>query len=132
MTPPTAIVCPAQRPVDFDKLAACVRMIEEFKGRPGKHRERGPYGFTVNAWVEDADGVPFAFATDAFIARRVCLARLTRIAGLLRERRIDVTPRSLGLCWNEGVRGAILHKFNSGDVRSYGDRIEALYYDIGK
>lgn len=128
MTAPIVIVCPAMPSTDFRRLAECIREVERRPRHPrGLHGELGDFQFKKSAWDEDAQGLPFSFALDRPHAEIVAERRLRRMSRLLTERCIDPTAYNLALCWNEGVSGVILGKWQTQGVRDYAVHVENLY-----
>jgi hypothetical protein len=116
--------------VDYDKLADAIRQVETGRNvRQGSHGELGPWQFTQAAWYEDSHNMDFAWAEDSDVARIVAITRLKRMAYLLRERHLEANAYTLALCWNEGPTAVILGKFTNQSVRSYGERVRAIYTD---
>ena len=129
MTPLIVAVAPVQAGPDLDRVADCIKAVENRRNHPlGRHGERGAYQLTLAAWQEETDA-PFALAENEAFARGIVIARLRHIEGFLRARGIPITCYRLGIAYNAGMTACILGRWINESVKSYGVRLENLYLD---
>lgn len=115
-----------QAAVDVDRQLDAIRERENFRGRDGKHGERGPYQITRAVWALHMPGVSFAEARIEAVARICAQRHLAYLTTGLRASGVDVTPWTLALAWNAGLAGATR---GTAPVRAYhyASAVEALY-----
>ena len=131
MTPaPCAIHAPLTLTAgpDLDRLLAAIAQVERVRGshRHGPKGERGVLQFKRETW-EQFTWLPFDNAENEADCLAVGRIALQHYRFQLLERHIEPTPFLLALAWHCGLNGAILRGFQSQDVKSYAERVCALY-----
>ena len=78
----------------------------------------------------DSTSLPWSYVLDPAWEHDVARFALVRLKYQLLEAHIEPTPYLLALCWNIGARAAILHKWQSKEVKDRAVRISTLYNSL--
>lgn len=110
-------------------LQQLVNAIEMAENTPWTY-PGGGLQFTTVAWKEETK-LPYRYANTKDTARQMAVQRIERQARQLKALGIEPTPYLLGSIWNKGFTGAL--RLRREGVRcNYGERVENLFYDLGK
>lgn len=123
----------AEAPLNMDRFLAAIAAVESGGDSRaiGHAGERSAYQITEAVWREETS-LPFSRAFNDADAFAVARKHAYTLIWALRGRGITPDVRRLAIAWNGGIEAVILNKFANADVRSYGERVNALYFNIGR
>lgn len=128
-----ALIAFALPPLDHGKLLDAIRTVEDVRGsrRPGRHGERGDYALTYDVWQQHSRLDFFRYAYDPVISRQVAQAHLESLCNGLERAGLPITPYTLGLAWNGGLRATVRHR-TVASTKDYAERVQNVYFEKTK
>ena len=108
--------------IDYQRL---ISVLEQIEGGSNL-KAGGALCWTSDAWKEET-GMPFGFAKQTAASHLFAYKRLVRLASVLRNEELPVTPYTLACLWHHGLTGTML-LLKGGVASDYGMRASALYF----